>query len=208
MKKTLIYVTPFRWKALDRKYVPDFKTDAYSNEKVLFPMNGIIKHEISPEDDVDVIFVQTIDDNKNPAKSRDTDEFVNRGKEEILSLLKDACRSLTFKIVRVRFHSVSEDIINLYKEVCGKIEEGSVCYADVTFGEKYIMMLIFCALNYAEKYLGCEVSQLLYGRFDGDNEKDAYLIEFTPLYLLNSLGQMFDGSRKNFDSLVDTLVRK
>lgn len=204
MKKTLIYVTPFRWKAYDRKYIPDFQTETYSNEKVLFPMNGIIKSEISHEDDVNVIFVQTIDDNK----VRDTDIFVSRGKEEISSLLKDECNSLTFKTVQVRFNSASSDIINLYKAVCGEIEEGSVCYADVTFGEKYIMMLIFCVLNYAEKYLGCEVAQLLYGRFDGDDNKDAHLIEFTPLYLLNSLGQMFDGTRKNFDSLVETLVKK
>ncbi len=206
MKKTLIYATPFRWKALNRRYIPDYQTDAYSGEKVLFPMDGIIKAEITEEDDVSVIFVQTIDDNENVEKHKDTDGFVERGKNEISGLLEDACRSLSFSVIKVRFNSTSKDIINLYKEVCGRIAENSVCYADVTFGEKYIMMLIFCALNYAEKYLGCEVAQLLYGRFNGDNAKDAWLIEFTPLYLLNSLGQMFDGPRKNFDSLVDNLV--
>ena len=208
MKKTLIYATPFRWKARDRRYIPDYSTDAYSGEKVLFPMDGIIKAEITEEDDVDVIFVQTLDDNEDEEKRKDTDEFVERGTNEISALFEGACHSLSFSVIQVRFHSTSADIINLYKEVCGRIAENSVCYADVTFGEKYIMMLIFCALNYAEKYLGCEVAQLLYGRFDGDNEKDACLIEFTPLYLLNSLGQMFDGPRKNFDSLVDNLIGK
>lgn len=208
MKKTLIYVVPFRWKVKERKYIPDSQTEGYSGTEVLFPMNGIISHEIKMEDDVDVLFIQTIDDSVNSTKTKDTEDFVRRGTDEISSILRDCCHSIAFNVIRVRFHSSSSDIINLYKEVCDRIAEGSVCYADVTFGEKYNMMLVFCAMNYAEKYLGCEVAQLLYGRIDGENDSNGELREFTPLYLLNSLGQMFDGSRESFDSLVDNLIRK
>ena len=65
----------------------------------------------------------------------------------------------------------------------------------------------FCVLNYAEKYLECTVSRLIYGLFDTRKENPGTMVDFTTLYLLNSFGAMFDGSKASFDTFVGNILK-
>lgn len=201
MDITLIYLLRIRMKLEITKYLPvDNNFKSYIDKKVIFPLNHIIQGEISLDDNVNVILIETTSPERNTIK------FVDEAKSEIISLLQGKCKNLTFDIVKAPYTSSRLELGNIYKNLCSAIKPNSAIYADVTFGPKYLPIITFCSLNYSEKYLGCEVRQLLYGLFDENKTKRAEISDFTTLYLLNSFGSIFNGSKESFDSFANTLL--
>ena len=201
MKKTIICALPFRWKKIDKKYLITSQEDnGYLDKEVFLPISHIIGNEVSKEDNVRIVLIETC------SEKRDTSKFVQTAKEEFSAILLGYCATLEFEVIQVPFLSTKQDLASLYKKICSTITPESSCFADVTFGERYILMLIFCCLNYAEKFLDCEVCKLVYGRSDGETKNPGWLIDFTPLYLLNSFGSYFDGKKETFDAFVDKVM--
>ena len=74
------------------------------------------------------------------------------------------------------------------------IEEGAELYADITFGQKTIPMVLMCAFHFAEKFFDADVKKIIYGKVEFIKHADgiAYpenpeLYDVTPLYYLNNL---------------------
>ena len=70
-----------------------------------------------------------------------------------------------------------------------KIEDNSQLFADITYGQKPLPMVLMCVLSFAEKFLNCDVKSVVYGKvnFTGENISNPELYDVTSLYYLNNL---------------------
>lgn len=202
MNITLIYQIRYSSKATLTKYLPgDVSYKGYLDEFMVFPLDHIIPFEITKVDDIKVLLIETTSPLYN------TENHVKNAQEEITRLIEDKCNSMTIEVIEAPHESSKKTLGKIYRDICRSIVENSAVYADVTFGAKYLPIITFCALNYAEKYLNCEVRQLLYGLYNNNKNGFGEMIDFTTLYVLNTFGAIFDGSKTIFDSFCERLLK-
>ena len=71
------------------------------------------------------------------------------------------------------------------------------------------IIVLFAALNFAEKFLHCEIENILYGQatFIDGNPTNTKLCDLVPLYYLNSVANTIrcDNSQKARELLKDLL---
>lgn len=202
MKTTLIYPVRYRYNSKPETYLAgDNKFEKYDSESVLFPINHVISGLVENESDIDVILVQTY------SESRNTDAYVEDAKKEIAKKLETHNAEITYTTVKVPFASSKLEMAEAYTRIRNSISPDSNIFTDLTFGPKYMPLIMFCVLNYAEKYLNCEIQKIYYGFYEGKEGSPSYIVDFTTLYLLNSFGIMFDGSKSNFDSFAENILK-
>ena len=70
-----------------------------------------------------------------------------------------------------------------------EIETGAHILVDITYGPKDLPIVIFSALNFAEKFLKCEIDNIVYGQaaFEGDKVVGSVICDMIPLYCLSSV---------------------
>ena len=70
-----------------------------------------------------------------------------------------------------------------------EIDTGAHIMADVTYGPKDLPIVIFSALNFAEKFLRCEIDNIVYGQatFKDDRVVGSAICDMIPLYCLSSV---------------------
>ena len=202
MKKTIIYPLRFSFGLKKTKYIPgENKFKEYLDENLTFPLNHIISNDLNSEDIVTVLLVKTVSEKRN------IESIVNEAKKEITRVLSGHCAEIRIKEIAAPYSSRKEELGQIYKSLCENTEPESNVYVDFTYGPKYMPVLLFCALNYAEKYLNCTVNRLIYGLFDTNKDEHGTMVDFTTLYLLNSFGAMFDGSKNSFDTFVGNILK-
>ena len=203
MKITLIYPLRYRMNLKKTKYLPgenDF--EEYIDEEMVFPLNHIIRGLIEAESSIEVILVKTV------SPERNSNEAEAEAREEIKRILTDRSQDINFKVIETPYASKKKMLGKIYKDIIKVITPGSIIFADMTFGAKYMPLILFCVLNYAEKYLSCEIGRIFYGLFDSIRDNPGVIVDFTTLYLLNSFGTMFDGSKKSFDEFSGRILNE
>ena len=74
-------------------------------------------------------------------------------------------------------------------KIVDEIEDNSHIICDTTYGPKDLPIVLFSVLNFAEKYLKCDIDNILYGQatFVDGKPTDTKLCDMSPLYYLNSV---------------------
>ena len=86
-----------------------------------------------------------------------------------------------------------EQTKSVHEQLMGRIVDvlsiGSHILVDITYGPKDLPIVIFSALNFAEKYLDCTVDNIVYGQASFVNGKavDTKICDMIPLYCLGSI---------------------
>lgn len=82
----------------------------------------------------------------------------------------------------------------LLRDMVGILEKGAEVIADITYGPKSLPIIVFAVLNFAEKFFGVTIKNIVYGKVNfvdaGSGRTkpvDPVLCDMTPLYYLNSL---------------------
>jgi len=133
-----------------------------------------------------------------------TNENIRKFKDELgcIDHEKSLNIRITYEEIDVPFtfakditSTVFRNLIGSIKRITDKHNDVSI-YADVTFNSKMLPMIVFCAFNFAEKYLGADVKKIIYGKveFKEGNpvNETAAVFNITMLYCLNSLTNSID----------------
>jgi hypothetical protein len=96
-----------------------------------------------------------------------------------------------YEEIEMPFYPSRNVCAQVFRKIIGSIVQHSEILADITFGPKPLPMVVFSALNFAEKYLDAEIKNIVYGKVEfkggeiipGTDE----LFDITPLYYLNSM---------------------
>lgn len=154
-----------------------------SGEEFTYPLNAYLGKNLSQGDDIKVILVVKKDPYNRYEQSivdfEDEIDGVNKtigAKIEVKKLITDFTED--FKM----HHGLLDAIID-------EIEENACVMADVTYGNKETPFLAFAALNFAERFLSCDVDRILCSRagiFDGEEDATA-VWDMAPIYYVNSV---------------------
>lgn len=155
---------------------------------VLFPVNAILAEKLKKDDEVKVVLLKTVTEKGNSGK--------NAGlfQQELDEINTKIDATITYETIDTDFVETKQNHEKRLRAMLSKIEDEAELYADITFGQKPLPMVLMCVLNFAEKFFDADVKKIVYGKVDFVKHDDgkAYpenpeLYDVTSLYYLNNL---------------------
>ncbi len=75
------------------------------------------------------------------------------------------------------------------KRLVDEIDTEAHIMVDITYGPKDLPIVIFSAINFAEKFLRCEIDNIVYGQatFKDNKVVGSVICDMIPLYCLSSV---------------------
>ncbi len=172
-----------------------------TDNQLIFPISRLIEATMQTGDEAEVITVRQTNDSG--------DENLNRLKQDLTALHID----YQIKDITTPENQNKDALLELFKRLAQAIDPQCCVYADSTFGTKTYPIVLFAALNYAEKIKECELHCLLYQeqRRDMQTHKatGTYLYDITSLFYLSSVVDALNQSEASFeekDALLGSLL--
>jgi len=152
--------------------------------KVIFPINGVLARTLKKDDDVKVVLLKKEDIDGN------SDRNIGEYKKELDLINSGLGAKIKYKILSTPHNENREIQEKLFKEILAEFAEGAAVYADITYSTKSLPIIVFSALNFAERFLKADIKNIVYGKvdFDKDNEPcNPELFDMSALFYLNSI---------------------
>ena len=142
------------------KYEVADNTMNVSEEKFRYPLNAYLQKNITSGEEAKIVLIAKKDSFNR--YEQNVVDFTN----EVNDINKSIGAKIEIKVLVTDFSFEKGVHHDLLDAIVDEIEEDSVITADITFGPKDVPIVTFAALNFAEKYLNCEVNRILYGKAD------------------------------------------
>ena len=159
----------------------------YTGE-VVFPINAVLAEKLHKDDRVKAVLLTTVIGKDHTAENAE--------------LFKQEFNSINAAIgAHIEYEQFATDFVESkanhemrFRKLLPLMEDDAELYADITFGQKTIPMVLMCAFHFAEKFFDADVKKIIYGKVEFIKHADgrAYpenpeLYDVTPLYYLNNL---------------------
>lgn len=190
MKKTIICNIPMKEKVDMSVYKSDDKSLPVSEKSVRYPINSFLHRTMNPEDELKVILLVKKDDKKHYMKN--TDDYISE-LNEINADIKAKLEYLTIETDFDESRSVHEKLLS---DIVNALDDESHILADITYGPKDLPVVLFTALNFAEKFMNCSVDNIIYGQASFENGRvvETKICDMVPLFCLGSVTNMINCS--------------
>jgi hypothetical protein len=154
-----------------------------SNREVIYPINAFLEKNLEKDDDVKLLLLIKKDDAGNYQSN--SAEFV----KELLAINKDIGARIEHRFIETDFSEEQSVHEQLMGKIVDEIDDGSHIIADITYGPKDVPIVLFSALSFAEKFLSCEIDNIIYGQatFVDNKPTNTKICDMVPLYYLNSV---------------------
>jgi hypothetical protein len=170
--------------------------------KVHYPVNAVLAKTIKKGEAVKVLLLVTEGGDKAGEKN------VERFKKELDAINKDIGAKIRYENIHMPFSATKDVSGDMFRRIIGKFRKNTEIIADITYGPKPLPMILFCALNFAEKFCGADIKHIVYGKVEFRDKKivpsTAALYDITSLFYLNSLTRVMEcDSAKSAIKLLD-----
>jgi hypothetical protein len=182
MKKVVICNIPMKEQVDKVLYVSDDKSLPVADRKVRYPICAFLQKTLKSDDELKVILLVKKD--KYAHYKKNTEVFLDELKEA-----NTTGAVINFIVIDTDFVQSQAVHEQLMGQIVDEIETGSHILVDTTFGPKDLPIVVFAALNFAEKFLDCTVDNIIYGQASFVNGKpvDTKICDMIPLYCLSSI---------------------
>lgn len=184
MKKIVICNIPMRDGVSKSRYISNDQSLPVSEQAYMYPINSFLSQTITKDDELKVILLL-----KNDGK-----DFYKANMDTFMQEMDNNCKNNGAKVeyitIDTTFNQKKSTHELLMKRLIDEIDIDSHIMIDVTYGPKDLPIVVFTVLNFAEKFLRCEIDNIIYGQaeFDESNKvKRSEICDMTPLYYLNSV---------------------
>ena len=183
MKKIVICNIPMRENVAKTVYSSVDDSLPVSEKPYRYPINSFLSQTVDAGDDLKVILL--IKKDGNDFHEKNTEDY----KKEIEEICVNSGASAEFVPIDTAFSQDKENHEQLMGRLIDEIVTGSHVLVDITYGPKDLPIVIFSALNFAEKFLKCEIDNIVYGQaaFEGDKVVGSVICDMIPLYCLSSV---------------------
>lgn len=182
MKKTILVSIPMTMQKNPKVHISDDPTLPVSDRPVMYVVNTFLEKTLTKSDEVKVLLLIK----KSPVSEHNkwAQIFVN----ELNAVNQDIGAQIQYKYIESEFEEKGFIHKALLTDIVDEIVLGSHLISDITYGPKDIPFVMFSALNFAEKFLQCEIDNILYSHVDFHNKHavNARICDMSPLYYLNS----------------------
>ena len=183
MKKTIICGIPMK-KVVDQVvYRSDDKSIPSADRAVRYPVNAFLEETLKPSDELKIILLVKQD----PHGSHEHN--IGLFKEELASANASIGAKVSYTVIDTDFSQSKSVHEHLMGRLVDEFDIGAHVIVDTTYGPKDLPVVIFTALNFAEKFLKCEIDNIIYGQasFVDGHAVDTKLCDMIPLYYLGSI---------------------
>ena len=183
MKKTIICNIPMRGNVDLSVYKSNDLSLPVSDRAVRYPINTFLEKTLSPEDEIKVLLLVKKDEYSHYEKN--ANDFI----EELRVINNDINFKMEFKIIDTNFEQKQSVHEELMAKIIDAIDVDTHIIADITYGSKDMPIVLFSAMGFAEKFLRCEIDNIIYGQANFENGKvvNTKICDMIPLYYLNSV---------------------
>lgn len=209
MKKIVFVDIPMKVISIDKDrvcYAGTGNAKCSYPHKVIFPINAILAEKLASDDSVKVVLLKTMSKENNSEKNAE--------------IFKNELDEINAKIgAKIEYEAIESDFVEdkqnnekRLRAMLSRIETDAEIYADITFGQKPLPMILMCVLGFAEKFFNADIKKIVYGKVDFVKHADGKsypenpeLYDVTFLYYLNNLMAAMDAPNgeealKNLDS--------
>ena len=164
-------------------YLSEDNSLPVSEKPYRYPINSFLSQTVSDEDELKIILL--IKKDGNAFYEKNTEDY----RQEIEDICKDRGAKVEIVPIDTAFSQAKENHEQLMGRLIDEIETGAHILVDITYGPKDLPIVIFSALNFAEKFLKCEIDNIVYGQaaFEGDKVVGTVICDMIPLYCLSSV---------------------
>ena len=183
MKKTIICGIPMK-KVVDQVvYRSDDKSIPSADRAVRYPVNAFLEETLKPSDELKIILLVKQD----PHGSHEHN--IGLFKEELANANASIGAKVSYSVIDTDFSQSKSVHEHLMGRLVDEFDIGAHVIVDTTYGPKDLPVVIFTALNFAEKFLKCEIDNIIYGQasFVDGHAVDTKLCDMIPLYYLGSI---------------------
>ncbi|SCW81398.1 CRISPR-associated (Cas) DxTHG family protein [Lachnospiraceae bacterium C10] len=183
MKKIVICNIPMRENVAKTVYSSEDSSLPVSEKPYRYPINSFLSQTITNQDDLKIILLI----------KKDGNVFYEKNTEDYRREIEDICvengATAEFVFIDTDFSQDKENHEQLMGRIVDEIEIGAHVMVDITYGPKDLPIVIFTALSFAEKFLKCEIENIVYGQatFEGDKVVESRICDMIPLYCLSSV---------------------
>lgn len=183
MKKTIICNIPMKENVDQVIYISDDKSLPVADRKVRYPICAFLEKIMKPEDELKVIILVKKDN--YGYYSKNTEFF----KQELAEVNSKIGAAIEYTIIDTEFEETRVVHERLMGKIVDELGANSHILVDTTYGPKDLPVVIFAALNFAEKFLNCTVDNIVYGQasFVDGKAVDTKICDMIPLYCLSSI---------------------
>lgn len=183
LKKTIICNIPMK-ENLDRiVYQSDDASLPVSDRAVSYPICTFLEKTMHKEDELKIILL--VKNDGFAFSKRNVEAF----KQEFEAANKNIGAKATYTIIDTAFEETKAVHEKLMGSIVEELEIGSHILADITYGPKDLPIVVFTALNFAERFLKCSADNIIYGqgKFVDGHVVSAKICDMIPLYCLGSV---------------------
>lgn len=183
MKKIIICNIPMREYIANTVYSSDDSSLPVSDKPYRYPINSLLSQIVNVEDELKIILL--IKKDENTYYEKNTADY----KQEIEEICRTTGAKADFILIDTAFSQEKENHEKLMKRLVDEVDTGAHIMVDITYGPKDLPIVIFSALNFAEKFLKCEIDNIVYGQaaFKDDKVVGSTICDMIPLYCLSSV---------------------
>ena len=183
MKKVIICSIPMRESVEKTEYISNDLSLPVSGQACRYPVNSFLSQTVEEGDELKVILLIKKDGNTYYEKN------MLLFRQELEEMCGDVSIRAEYVLIDTDFDQQKETHEQLMGRLVDEIEVGAHIISDITYGPKDLPVIIFLALNFAEKYLQCEIDNILYGKAEFKDHKviRSEICDMIPLYCLSSV---------------------
>ena len=183
MKKIIICNIPMREYIANTVYSSDDSSLPVSDKPYRYPINSLLSQTVNVEDELKIILL--IKKDGNTYYEKNTADY----KQEIEEICRTTGAKADFVLIDTAFSQEKENHEKLMKRLVDEVDTGAHIMVDITYGPKDLPIVIFSALNFVEKFLKCEIDNIVYGQaaFKDDKVVGSTICDMIPLYCLSSV---------------------
>ena len=191
MKKIIFIDIPMKKmdETTDRQcYAGTGNANCHYTNMVVFPINAILAENLRKGEQVKAVLLTTVTGKDH------SEENAELFKRELDSINATIGAHVDYEMLETDFVESKANHEMRFRKMLPFMEEGAELYADITFGQKTIPMVLMCAFHFAERFFDADVKKIIYGKVEFIKHADgvAYpenpeLYDVTPLYYLNNL---------------------
>ncbi|WP_446787120.1 TM1812 family CRISPR-associated protein [Macellibacteroides fermentans] len=183
MKKIVICGIPMKENVDQVIYSSEDKSIPAANRPVRYPINAFLEETLKPSDEVKVVLLVKKDEYGHHEKN------IGFFKAELDQANSKIGAEVNYSIIDTDFSQNKSVHENLMGNLVDEFNIGAHVIVDSTYGPKDLPIVIFTALNFAEKFLDCKIDNIIYGQasFVNGHAVDTKLCDMIPLYYLGSI---------------------
>ena len=183
MKKIVICNIPMKENVDKSIYTSNDLSLPASSRAVKYPINAFLEETLKPDDELKFVLLT-----KNDEYS-----YAQKNAEAFISEIIEINENIGAKIETITIDTafLQEQAIHekLMASIVEQVDVDSHILADITYGSKDMPIVLFTAMGFAEKFLRCEIDNIIYGQANFENGKvvNTKICDMIPLYYLNSV---------------------